>query len=135
MQIGVIGLGRMGGNITRRLMENGHETVVYDHDAKAVAALAKDGAGGAFDLKTLVQQLRAPRAVWVMLPAGKITEDVIGQLAALAQAEFARMQVEVTAPGVHLNRMLVRGGSMVTIANCGLYRASSGASRKASIAP
>jgi 6-phosphogluconate dehydrogenase len=86
MQIGVIGLGRMGGNITRRLMENGHEAVVYDHDAKAVAALAKDGAGGASDLKNLVQQLRAPRAVWVMLPAGKITEDVIGQLAALLQA-------------------------------------------------
>jgi 6-phosphogluconate dehydrogenase len=86
MQIGVIGLGRMGGNITRRLMENGHEAVVYDHDAKAVAALAKDGAGGASDLTNLVRQLRAPRAVWVMLPAGKITEDVIGQLAALLQA-------------------------------------------------
>ena len=86
MQIGVIGLGRMGGNITRRLMENGHKAVVYDHDAKAVAALAKDGAGGASDLKTLVQQLQPPRAVWVMLPAGKITEDVIGQLAALLQA-------------------------------------------------
>src|SRR5580698_1156518 len=86
MQIGVIGLGRMGGNITRRLMQNGHEVVVYDHDAKAVAALSSDGAKGAAGLDKLVHQLRAPRAVWVMLPAGKITDDVIVELAKLLQA-------------------------------------------------
>jgi 6-phosphogluconate dehydrogenase len=86
MQIGVIGLGRMGGNISRRLIKNGHEVVVYDHDAKAVAALSRDGATGAGGLDTLVQQLRPPRAVWVMLPAGKITEDVIGQLGKLLAA-------------------------------------------------
>jgi 6-phosphogluconate dehydrogenase len=86
MQIGVIGLGRMGGNITRRLMQNGHQVVVYDQDAKAVAALGRDGATGAAGLDKLVQQLRAPRAVWVMLPAGKITEDVIGQLGKLLAA-------------------------------------------------
>jgi 6-phosphogluconate dehydrogenase len=83
MQIGVIGLGRMGGNISRRLIKNGHEVVVYDHDAKAVAALSRDGATGANGLDKLVQQLRPPRAVWVMLPAGKITEGVIGELAKL----------------------------------------------------
>jgi 6-phosphogluconate dehydrogenase len=86
MQIGVIGLGRMGGNISRRLIKNGHEVVVYDHDAKAVAALSRDGATGADGLDKLVQQLRPPRAVWVMLPAGKITEDVIGELAKLLAA-------------------------------------------------
>jgi 6-phosphogluconate dehydrogenase len=86
MQIGVIGLGRMGGNISRRLIKNGHEVVVYDHDAKAVAALSRDGAKGAGGLDTLVQQLRPPRAVWVMLPAGKITDDVIGELAKLLAA-------------------------------------------------
>jgi len=86
MQIGVIGLGRMGGNISRRLIKNGHEVVVYDHDAKAVAALSRDGAKGADGLDKLVQQLRPPRAVWVMLPAGKITEDVIDQLAKLLAA-------------------------------------------------
>ena len=86
MQIGVIGLGRMGGNISRRLIKNGHEVVVYDHDAKAVAALSGDGAKGADGLDKLVQQLRPPRAVWVMLPAGKITEDVIGQLGKLLAA-------------------------------------------------
>ncbi|HMG78315.1 MAG TPA: decarboxylating 6-phosphogluconate dehydrogenase [Xanthobacteraceae bacterium] len=86
MQIGVIGLGRMGGNITRRLIKNGHEVVVYDHDAKAVAALSSNGAKGANDLDKLVQQLRPPRAVWVMLPAGKITDDVISELAKLLAA-------------------------------------------------
>ncbi|MGA8494179.1 MAG: decarboxylating 6-phosphogluconate dehydrogenase [Xanthobacteraceae bacterium] len=86
MQIGVIGLGRMGGNISRRLIKNGHEVVVYDHDAKAVAALSRDGAKGADGLDKLVQQLRPPRAVWVMLPAGKITDDVISELAKLLAA-------------------------------------------------
>jgi len=86
MQIGVIGLGRMGGNISRRLMQHDHEPVVYDHDAKAIAALTRDGATGAADLGKLVAQLRAPRAVWVMLPAGQITEDVIGQLGKLLSA-------------------------------------------------
>jgi 6-phosphogluconate dehydrogenase len=86
MQIGVIGLGRMGGNISRRLIKNGHEVVVYDRDAKAVAALSHDGAKGADGLDKLVQQLRPPRAVWVMLPAGKITEEVIAELAKLLAA-------------------------------------------------
>ena len=86
MQIGVIGLGRMGGNISRRLIKNGHEVVVYDHDAKAIAALSRDGATGVRGLDKLVQQLRPPRAVWVMLPAGKITEDVIGELGKLLAA-------------------------------------------------
>jgi 6-phosphogluconate dehydrogenase len=83
MQIGVIGLGRMGGNITRRLIQNGHEAVVYDHDANAVATLRQDGALGAAGIDKLVKQLEPPRAVWLMLPAGKITEDTIGQLAEL----------------------------------------------------
>jgi 6-phosphogluconate dehydrogenase len=86
MQIGVIGLGRMGGNIARRLIQHGHEPVVYDHDAKAIAALSRDGATPAAGLDKLVAQLRPPRPVWVMLPAGKITEDTIGQLAMLLAA-------------------------------------------------
>jgi 6-phosphogluconate dehydrogenase len=81
MQIGVIGLGRMGGNIARRLMRQGHEAVVYDRDAKAVTALAQERATPASDLHDLVRQLGKPRAVWVMLPAGKITETTIGELA------------------------------------------------------
>jgi 6-phosphogluconate dehydrogenase len=86
MQIGIIGLGRMGGNITRRLIQNGHETVVYDHDPKAIDGLTRDGAKGADGLEKLVQQLKPPRAVWVMLPAGKITDDTITQLGKLMSA-------------------------------------------------
>ncbi len=81
MQIGIIGLGRMGGNIARRLMQHGHEAVVYDRDANAVAALSRAGAAAAADLDKLVNAVRPPRAIWVMLPAGKITENVISQLA------------------------------------------------------
>jgi len=81
MQIGMIGLGRMGGNIARRLMQHGHEAIIYDRDAKAVAALAHHGATGTAGLDELVRCLRRPRAVWVMLPAGKITETTIGELA------------------------------------------------------
>ena len=74
MQLGMIGLGRMGGNIVRRLMKNGHTAVVYDKDAKAVAGLAGEGATGASTLEDFVEKLEKPRTAWVMLPAGKITE-------------------------------------------------------------
>jgi 6-phosphogluconate dehydrogenase len=83
MQLGIIGLGRMGGNIARRLIGHGHQVVAYDRDEKAVAALAADKAVPVHSLKELVDQLQPPRAVWVMLPAGKITEDTIDQLAGL----------------------------------------------------
>jgi 6-phosphogluconate dehydrogenase len=86
MQIGVIGLGRMGGNISRRLIQNGHEVIVYDHDPNAVAAVSRDGAKGAAGLDKLVAQLIPPRPVWVMLPAGKITEETIAELGKLLDA-------------------------------------------------
>jgi 6-phosphogluconate dehydrogenase len=85
MQLGMIGLGRMGGNIVRRLMNNGHEGVVYDRDPAATATLVSDGAVGSSGLEDLVGKLKAPRAVWVMLPAGKITETTIDALANLLQ--------------------------------------------------
>jgi len=83
MQIGVIGLGRMGGNIVRRLTRAGHSCVVYDADPKPGAALAKEGATAAASLPALVEALQPPKTVWVMLPAGKITEETIKQLAGL----------------------------------------------------
>jgi 6-phosphogluconate dehydrogenase len=86
MQLGMIGLGRMGGNIVRRLMKHGHTAVVYDKDAKAVAALAADGAVGAAALEEFVGKLEKPRTAWVMLPAGKITEATIDALSKLMQA-------------------------------------------------
>jgi 6-phosphogluconate dehydrogenase len=87
MQIGMVGLGRMGGNIVRRLMQHGHQAVVYDRDAKATAAVARDGATAASGLKELVQRLERPRAIWVMLPAGKITETVIADLAQVLEGD------------------------------------------------
>ena len=77
MQLGIVGLGRMGGNIARRLMRSGHDCVVYDRDAKAVADVVKDGATAATDLDDMVRRLKAPRAAWVMLPAGEPTEQTI----------------------------------------------------------
>ena len=86
MQLGMIGLGRMGGNIVKRLMRDDHKCVVYDRDAKAVEALADGGATGAKDLADLIAKLDAPRVVWVMLPAGKPTEDTIAELGAHLKA-------------------------------------------------
>jgi 6-phosphogluconate dehydrogenase len=87
MQLGMIGLGRMGGNIVRRLMKQGHTAVVYDKDPQAVAALAAEGAVGAATLDDFVARLTAPRTAWVMLPAGRITEAAIETLARLMQAD------------------------------------------------
>lgn len=84
MQLAVVGLGRMGANIARRVMKHGgHRTVVYDKSAEAVAALAGDGATGATSLEDLVAKLDAPRTVWVMLPSGPITESAIDTLGKL----------------------------------------------------
>lgn len=87
MQLGIIGLGRMGGNIARRLMLNGHTTVVFDRNTDFVSALQKDGATGVADLKALVDGLSKPRAVWVMLPSGAPTEDTIETLSQLLDAD------------------------------------------------
>ena len=84
MQIGIVGLGRMGANIGRRLMGKGHSVAAYDRMPKAVAAL--DGAIGAASLKDLAAKLAAPRTVWLMLPAGKITEECIGELSGFLEA-------------------------------------------------
>ncbi len=82
MQLAMIGLGRMGGNIVRRMMRGGHECVVHDVNAEAIARLTAEGAVGAADVGTLVAKLRVPRAVWLMLPHGNITEDTIALVAA-----------------------------------------------------
>jgi 6-phosphogluconate dehydrogenase len=81
MQIGIVGLGRMGANIGRRLMSRGHQVVGFDADPKAVKAL--EGASAAASLEDVVSQLSAPRTVWVMLPSGRITEETIGKLGGL----------------------------------------------------
>ncbi|MFC8752468.1 phosphogluconate dehydrogenase (NAD(+)-dependent, decarboxylating) [Pseudomonas oryzihabitans] len=81
MQLGIIGLGRMGGNIARRLMKHGHEVAVYDRSAETVAGLGKEGAVTADSLDGVIAALAQPRAIWVMLPAGEPTEQTIAELA------------------------------------------------------
>jgi 6-phosphogluconate dehydrogenase len=86
MQIGMIGLGRMGGNMVRRLMKGGHTCVVYDRGADVVAAFAKEGATGAKSLEELVSKLQKPRAVWIMVPSGGPTEGTVQSLLSLLEA-------------------------------------------------
>jgi 6-phosphogluconate dehydrogenase len=80
MQIGMIGLGRMGANMARRLMRNGHQCVVYDRSADAVKQLAGEGAKGAASLGELIASLAKPRTVWIMVPAGGPTESTVQEL-------------------------------------------------------
>lgn len=81
MQLGMIGLGRMGANMVRRLMRGGHECVVFDLNADNIKALAREGATGAESLDDFVAKLSAPRAVWIMVPAGNPTEQTVLTLA------------------------------------------------------
>jgi 6-phosphogluconate dehydrogenase len=85
MQLGMIGLGRMGGNMARRLLGHGHAVVAHDQNSQAVASLATQGAQGAGTLEELVAKLQPPRVVWVMLPVGYATETAISRLADLMQ--------------------------------------------------
>ena len=87
MQLGIVGLGRMGGNIARRLMHSGHTTVVYDRDEASRTTLATEGATAVADLAGLVAAMQAPRAVWVMLPAGEPTEQTIEALSQLLEPD------------------------------------------------
>jgi NAD binding domain of 6-phosphogluconate dehydrogenase len=88
MQIGIIGLGRMGGNIARRLMKAGHECVVFDANAKPREKLAEEGATAVGSLERMVNALgEKPCAVWVMLPAGRITEETVERLGSLLEPD------------------------------------------------
>lgn len=86
MQLGMLGLGRMGGNIVRRLMNAGHDCVVFDTRAEVVASLASEGATGATDLADFVARLTAPRAMWLMVPAAAV-DALIDALAAHLQRD------------------------------------------------
>ncbi|MHB1501664.1 MAG: phosphogluconate dehydrogenase (NAD(+)-dependent, decarboxylating) [Candidatus Dormibacteria bacterium] len=81
MQLGMVGLGRMGANLVRRLIRDGHSCVVYDVNQQAVADLVSEGATGAASMKEFVEKLEAPRCAWVMVPAGDVTDSTIRELA------------------------------------------------------
>ncbi len=123
MQLGMVGLGRMGANIVRRLMQAGHDCVVYDRDPKPGAALAENGAVVASDLKDMVAKLAAPRAIWVMLPAGEITEATLTELSGLLSPgdtlidggnafwkDDVRRGQELSAKGLHYLDIGTSGG-------------------------
>ena len=122
MQLGMVGLGRMGANMVRRLMRAGHECVVFDRSAEAVAALTKEGAVGAASLDDFAAKLSLPRAVWLMVPAG-VVDGTIGDLAARLVAgdtlvdggnsyyvDDIRRAKELAARGIHYVDVGTSGG-------------------------
>ncbi|MDT7040729.1 phosphogluconate dehydrogenase (NAD(+)-dependent, decarboxylating) [Candidatus Nitronereus thalassa] len=86
MQIGMVGLGRMGANMVRRLMRNGHQCVVFDHNPENVKQLTQEGATGTGSLEHFVKHLTRPRAAWVMVPAGTPTEHTVMAIARLMES-------------------------------------------------
>src|SRR5437763_1765769 len=123
MQLGMVGLGRMGANLVRRLMRDGHECVVYDQNLDAVQLLSAEGAVGAATLGQLVAKLDVPRAVWVMVPAA-LTGLVVDELAALLEPDdvnidggnsYYRDDVDradsLAAKGIHYVDVGTSGGS------------------------
>jgi len=87
VQLGMIGLGRMGGNMVRRLMNAGHDCVVFDHSPESIKKLADEGATGSTSLADMVAKLRKPRAAWVMVPAGAATESTVEELGRLMEVD------------------------------------------------
>jgi 6-phosphogluconate dehydrogenase len=85
MELGMIGLGRMGANMTERLIQGGHRVVVHDIDPAAVARVSALGASGAASIEALVRQLAPPRAIWMMVPAGDVVEQTLNAVAAFMQ--------------------------------------------------
>jgi 6-phosphogluconate dehydrogenase len=122
MQLGMVGLGRMGANIVRRLMRGGHDCVVWTRNQATVATLAGEGATGSADLDEFVARLTPPRAAWVMVPAAA-TDDMIGQLAARMSAgdviidggnsyyhDDLRRSKELAGKGIHYLDIGTSGG-------------------------
>ncbi|MBC5824228.1 MAG: Gfo/Idh/MocA family oxidoreductase, partial [Candidatus Eremiobacteraeota bacterium] len=85
MQVGMVGLGKMGANMVQRLLQGKHEVSAYDRDPEAVKKSAADGATGCDSLESLVRSLKHPRAVWIMVPSGDPTHETIAQLQTLLQ--------------------------------------------------
>ena len=123
MQLGMVGLGRMGANLVRRLMRDGHSCVVYDRNPDVVAALEREGATGSSSLSDFVAKLSVPRAAWVMVPAGEITGSTIEALAALMEPgdmiidggnsyyrEDIARAAELSGRGIHLVDCGTSGG-------------------------
>src|SRR5215471_2229556 len=122
MQLGMIGLGRMGANMVRRLIRGGHDLVVYDRSSKAVADLVAEKATGALDLKDMVSRLKTPRAIWMMVPAG-VVDETIASVAPLLESgdilidggnsyyiDDIRRAAELAKQGIHYVDVGTSGG-------------------------
>ncbi len=123
MQLGLIGLGRMGANIVRRLLRNGHDCVVYNRTPDKVKQLEEEGAQGAYTIDDFVAKLTKPRAVWLMVPAGQVTENIIQELVPKLEAgdilidggnsyyiEDIRRAQELAPKGIHYVDVGTSGG-------------------------
>jgi 6-phosphogluconate dehydrogenase len=119
MQLGMVGLGRMGANIVRRLMRDGHDCVVYDVNADAVKTLEGEGATGAADLDEFVAKLEKPRAAWVMVPAGEITESAVNDLGQRLEAGDAIIDGGNSYYHDDLRRSAALGEKGVDYLDCG----------------
>jgi len=123
MQLGMIGLGRMGANMVRRLIGGGHQCVVYDRSAQAVAALAKDGAVGSESLKDFAAKLSKPRAIWLMVPAAAVDSTIADLLPLLDSGDILidggnsyyiddiRRAKELAPKGIHYVDVGTSGGT------------------------
>jgi 6-phosphogluconate dehydrogenase len=123
MDLAMVGLGKMGGNMTRRLVKGGHRVVAFDPRAEVVQELMDEGADGAKVLKEIIDKLPAPRTVWVMVPSGKITEDTVQSLGGLLAPgdtiidggnsnykESQRRAQELKTKGIHFIDVGTSGG-------------------------
>src|SRR5215831_16546140 len=122
MQLGMIGLGRMGANMVRRLIRGGHDCVVFDKSPQAVGELTKEKATGATTLHELVEKLKTPRAVWLMVPAGVVDQNIEDLLPLLASGDILidggnsyyvddiRRAKELASKGIHYVDVGTSGG-------------------------
>jgi 6-phosphogluconate dehydrogenase len=119
MELGMVGLGRMGANMARRLMRDGHRIVAYDVNPDAVSELVGEGAEGAPSLQELASKLSAPRSVWVMVPAGEITEKTVGDVAAVLDAGDAIVDGGNSYYRDDIRRAAKLGESGIDFVDCG----------------
>jgi 6-phosphogluconate dehydrogenase len=119
MDLGMVGLGRMGANMARRLMRDGHRIVAYDVNPDVVSELAGEGAEGASSLEDLASKLSAPRSVWVMVPAGEITEKTIADVAAALDAGDAIVDGGNSYYRDDIRRAAKLGESGIDFVDCG----------------
>ncbi len=123
MQLGMIGLGRMGGNMVRRLLKGGHQCIVYNRSANAVAELVKEKAIGTTSLPDFVKKLSKPRAVWLMVPTGVVDNVLADLLPHLQDPALSKVtgSVSVSGEGRSTNKAAIDEGVPAHVLSSALY--------------